>query len=399
MAINSERGYHTFAEWAVWHTQNKKRIAIVATGGTIASVQDPIRGARPAVSGEEIIDLAPKVKQLEDQIERIDIIPILQKDSSDITSTEWPIICREVNKLVPYYHGILILHGTDTLANTANALTFALRGHAALKRQTNLLTTPIYLVSSQKPALEIQTDAIVNLEDSIVGAIRASDRGISEIMTVTGHEEILRANRAEKKTEVGFNIFQTAAYPPVGTINSLTTNYTRYAERISEYAKRKSGLEDLLRHSTDINIAPDFADGVTSIILGGSTNAGPLIRLLDDDEVPGLILHSFGAGNIPFSEELHSMVRVIEHGTKIGKPVIIATQISGGDVRPEIYEAGRVAVDAGAIPAGNMTPATVHVKLAWMLAQPEYKSVDFIREHFRQSIGGEVGYPDEETID
>lgn len=384
------REHHTWAEHAAFHAQEQKRIAMAIIGGTLLSQHDPeVGGMRPILTGTDLLKHTPKLKLLGRNFKST-IIPLMSRDSADMIHEDWTQIAFGVFDLLQKYHGIVLIHGTDSAANTGTALSYALQGEAAIQRRPIYLPTPISLATSQLPLPDYQSDAELQIQDAVKGVMVASDEGISEIMIPAGHQRLVRAARSLKFTEQGFDIHNSVNYPPIGTITSGGTEFTRYAERIV-YER------ELLRQSTLPVLRPNFVGGIESIALNCLGKVGPKMAMVEHPDCTGLVVHSLGAGNGQFSREEYAITPVIERATELGKPVIITTSIQGGRVDGEKYQAGKVLLDAGGIPSGDMTPTAAEIKLAWLMAHPRFETEGrrFLEEMFLRNLVGELGNPDQ----
>lgn len=382
------REHHNWAEHAAFHAQAQKRVAVVIIGGTLLSVPDPERGMRPAITGREVLKYTPKLRLLGKRL-KLNIVPLMMRDSADMIHEDWTEITETVAALSQSHHGIVLIHGTDTAQKTGTAVSFGLQAESALQNRPNYLSAPVSIGSSQLPLPEFQSDAELQVQDAVMSVIKASDEGVSEVIIPAGHAQLLRASRTGKFTERGFHIHGSANYPAIGSITTAGTEFTRYAERI-DY------IRQMLRESTRPLVQSKFMGGVESIALNGLGKAGPKIAMLEHDDCTGLVIYSLGAGNGPFTREAYAITPVISRAREIGKPVIITTSIQGGQVDSETYEAGRVLLDAGGIPSGDMTPEAAEIKLAWAMAHPRYRSEGraFLEEIFLKNLVGELGNPD-----
>lgn len=386
--------YNNYAEHAVFHQQSSKKIALALLGGTLLSVEDPSTGRRPAVNGDELIEMTPKLKLVRSRLACLDIVPIMGKDSSDMVAEDWTTAINDIAKLVPRYHGIVVIMGTDTTDRVGTAITFGLRGLAAFRKIRSYLTTPTALGTSQKPLVDFGSDAETQIQDALSSVIVGSDLRVSEVMIPSGRTRVVRACRASKISEERFDIHNSPNYPPVANIVAAEEmfkdiQFTRYAELIRN-------TDDILNDSTEPMVQSVFVGGIESIALNGLGTVKSRLALVESPSCTGLVIYTHGAGNGPFSNPERTIVPVIERATELGKPVLLTTSIYGGKVNSKIYEAGRKIEDAGGIPTFDMTPAAAEVKLSWSMGLPEFATggVNFIREIFNRDLVGEKGNPD-----
>lgn len=388
--------YTTYAEWENFHAQTEKKIAIGLLGGTLLSGNDPVKGRHPVVSGTELLRKNPKLRLVKHRIRKLDIITIMGKDSSDMVDEDWTAATQAVAHLSPHYHGILLVIGTDTPFRVGTAINFGLKGLARLRGLPGFFTTPVALGSSQQILGEFQSDAELQMEDSLATLIKASDRRVSEAMIPTGHDRVLRANRSVKITEDGFDIHDSPNYPAIGRIRASENPRDLEGIQFTRYAQLIPNTADFYHFSTQDLVQPYFRGGIESIALNGLGAVTTRLATVEHPDCTGLVIYTHGAGNGPFTNPKRTIVPVVERATELGKPVLLTTSIYGGKVNPTIYEAGRVLEQAGGIATSDMTPAAAEVKLAWAMMLPEFsdRGISFIKDVFNKDLVGEMGDPD-----
>lgn len=319
-----------------------EKLALVGMGGTIAMVPNAEGALAPARNAEELVEHAPGLEQLGVDL---DVISLVNKDSTNINPDDWGLIIAKITELQPDYDGVLVAHGTDTMPYTATAASMALGKD---------LTIPVIFTGSQLPLNEVGTDGRVNLERSAKVALEAARDGISETMIVFS-DRVLRASRTIKTSEARFDAFDSPGFPHLATITATDTVFGPHVQRQANLGFAPRPRDNFETGVASIDVKPGLRpDLVRAVALSG--------------ECTGLILKSLGAGNVP-SEGEYSLIPVIEETVKAGKPVIIATKFLGGKTLPQIYETGRLAIEAGAGHASNMTDVATEVKLAWLMGQ------------------------------
>lgn len=338
-----------------------KKIALIGFGGTIAMVPNAEGALAPATSAEELIDHVPMMREVDAELE---VIQLLNKDSTNINPSDWELLINKIAELQDDYDGIIVTHGTDTMAYTATATTFALGKDAAL---------PIVFTGSQLPIIDVGTDARVNLERSTKVLLEALDEGISETMIVFS-DRVLRATRTIKVNEARFNAFDSPAFQHLADLTATETVFSPLAHR----RVRK----------TKITPRKVFENKVVSMDLRPGLEPDMLRSVARSEHCAGLVLKSLGAGNVP-SEGEYSLLSVIRETVQGGKPVIIATKFVGGKTIPEIYETGREALKAGAGHASNMTSVAAEVKLMWLLGQG-IRTPEAVNQAMLKAYVGEV---------
>ncbi|WP_297070963.1 asparaginase [Thermococcus sp.] len=325
------------------------RILIVGTGGTIASARTE-RGYKAKLSVDEILGLAGIEKS--DGV-KIDTEDILNLDSTLIQPEDWSVIAREVYNALPDYDGIVITHGTDTLAYTASALSFMVRN----------VDKPVLLTGSMLPVTEPGSDAPRNIRT----AIRFALEGVPGVY-IAFMDKIILGVRASKVHSLGLNAFQSINYPDIAYVKGNEVIY-RYRPQA------KAPAEPLI----DTSLDPD----VVHIRL--TPGLGPEVLLAVSERVHGIVLEGYGAGGIPYCgrNPLKAVVKIARE-----KPVVMATQAVYGGVDLTRYEVGRRALEAGVIPAGDMTKEATLIKLMWALGHTD--DVDKIRSIMLRNYAGEI---------
>ncbi|MFH1257134.1 MAG: asparaginase [Candidatus Diapherotrites archaeon] len=320
----------------------KTKILLLFCGGTIAMAPDPKTGSlRPALKPEELYSMAPKIRQYAD----IDVKFITDIDSTNMTSKEWSKIIEAIHDNMESYDAFLLTHGTDTMAETANAIAFAFG--CGLKK-------PVVITGSQAAPHLLGTDAIANLERAVSVAINTTR---PEVM-ISFHDHVFRGTRTQKTSERKLNAFHSPAEHPLAEHMGDTIHWN------VEKNPKKEKHESLF--------LPYFNERVVSISLHAASDAGNITESLlvksVEQRPKGFVWTSLGAGNIP-----ESLYPAIEATKKINIPIVVTSQFPGGKLNMNQYESGRKALEAGVIPAGNMTPESAIVKLKWALGLAEHE--------------------------
>ena len=326
-----------------------KHILLLSTGGTIAS-RPGADGLEPGLSGEELIASLGDLKGRFD----VQVRQIMNLDSSNIQAEEWQLMARCVYESIPDYDGIIITHGTDTMAYTASMLSFMLQG----------LRKPVVLTGSQIPMENMLTDARNNL----FCALAAVEAGISGV-SVAFNRHIIRGCRAVKVRTMGFDAFESVNAQYLGEI---------FADGLRVYPPTFIPDGELVlrdRVSTDV------------LLLKLIPNANPkLFDLLPQIGYRGVVLETFGAGGLHFHHR-----NLLEKMRMLHQRGIVVAACSQCLYEPSnftIYEVGRRLLETGVIPAGDMTTEAAVTKLMWALGQTEDPAQ--VRELFGRNLCGEI---------
>ena len=330
------------------------RICLVFCGGTIAMKRNEHGALEPTKKVEDLTKISPEIKTIVD----LDSVFVTNIDSTNMQPSHWSKIAKTIYDNYDKYDGFVITHGTDTMAYTASALSFALQN----------LNKPIVLTGSQMPPGDLATDAHVNL----INACRVAAMNLRGVIICFG-TRILQGNRSKKWSEVSQDAFVSHLTPDIGEIATTI--------QIAKDAPKK------LPNPKKLLLKNKFEEEVLQITLLPGMNPDFIERVIETNHLKGIILESFGAGNVPTKE--NSFIPLIKKATKIGIPVIVTTQCAGGTSSHMLtYEVGYEAIKAGAIPARDMTAECAATKLMWVLAQTQ--NIKEIKKKIIHNYTGEL---------
>lgn len=333
----------------------KKKICILYTGGTIGMVRDMQPDGRVILRSPEnpteFLDNL-KVTQEVKQIADITFEVLLNKDSTNMLPEDWTTMAKAVYERREKFDGFVIAHGTDTLHFSASALAFAF-GQG--------LNFPIVFTGAQTAPYVIHGDARVNL----LRALKVACEDIAEVVIVFG-DFVLRGCRTQKKDERLFNAFESPTEFPLGYVT----------EQIVFNSPIKRQQEGKFFLSKEAEFQPYFDNNIVQISLIPGLKPKILESILYNDDCQGVVLQSFGAGNVP-NEKEYSFKGFIAKAVELQKPVIITSQFPANSTLESRYVPGVEAIEAGAIPTGNMTNAAATTKFRWVL----YKVAKEIEEN------------------
>ncbi len=344
-----------------------QRVLILHTGGTLGmwknseGVYVPKKGHLRGLI-EVMPELNPPREPIPDFI--LDELDDLL-DSSAMTPRNWQEIAARISEGCAECAGFVVLHGTDTMAYTASALSFLLRD----------LDRPVIMTGSQIPLQEQRTDARAHLLTSM---ILAAGGRIPEVC-VYFHGEILRGNRTTKIDADGYDAFGSPNYPPLG----------RVGVRIDIDADAVDPHPRAGHRTSVIPTSPpgeSFPVGTFRIYPG--VDPGPIERMIPPGpEGFGLVLETFGSGNAPEKR----LRPVVERAIDDGVVVVNVTQCLKGKVNLGLYAAGSWMEKIGVTSGLDMTPEAAVTKLFWLLRlYPRREDADRIRELMPKNLRGEL---------
>lgn len=342
------------------HQRSLPRVAIISTGGTIASRVDyRTGGVRPALSASDIYSIVPELSE----IAIVDTKILLSLYSENIIASHWSKIARTVfDHINKGSAGVIVAHGTDTLGYTAAALSFALKD----------LPVPVILVASQRSADRPSSDAATNL----IGAVTAAANAPFAEVVVAMHETISdspiifhRGTKVRKCHTSRRDAFRSINADPVARFeDERITMLTR------TYRERNSSRKPHLR--------ADFNDKVTLVKF--HPNQDPhVLEWYIDRGFRGLVLEGTGLGHI--GNYFFSSIRKAVENDVI---VAMTSQCIWGRLGMNVYNQGRDLLAMGVLPLGDMLPETALVKLMWTLGQTA--DIDEAKILMTRNIANEV---------
>ncbi len=318
-----------------------KRLYIAYTGGTIGMQRTP-DGYTPAAGYLEA-QMAAMPELADPRMPAYDIHeydPLL--DSSNMRPADWVHIGQDIVAHYNAYDGFIVLHGTDTMAYTASALPFFLRG----------LRKPVIVTGSQIPLCEIRNDARANL---ITSMLIAAEYPVPEVCLYFGGK-LLRGCRAVKVDADGLDAFDSPKYPPLGIVGvNVEIDPTHIV-----HPPRKAGGTDLAPPCTQC----DATVGAFRLFPGLSPE---LLRNVLQPPLQGLVLEAYGVGNGPDRDA--ALLEVLQEAAERGVVIVAITQCLRGTVHLGEYATGSALARAGVISGHDMTAEAALCKLFYLFSQ------------------------------
>jgi len=338
------------------------KILLIYTGGTIGMVTDPKTGRLKAFDFDNLYKNVPELKQFKYKID-VDSIenPI---DSSEMNVSNWSDIANTVFDKYNDYDGFVVLHGTDTMAYTASALSFMLQG----------LKKPIIFTGSQLPIGQIRTDGKENLITAIEIAGLKNRKGESLIQEVAIYFEysLYRGNRSSKVSANHFEAFDSPNYPLLA-VAGVDIDFNRPAF----FKTTLNQLELFTKFDTSVALLKLYPSMPNSLVL----------TVFNNKQFKAVIIEAFGSGNTFYNQPFYEK---LNHFTSNGGIVIVITQCTKGKVKLGHYESSKLFVDAGAINAKDVTTEAIITKTMYALGK--FKTIDEQKEFMSKSCCGEHSY-------
>jgi len=333
----------------------KKKILLIATGGTIACKTGE-NGLTPLMSIDEILSYVPETAALCD----VTGVQLFNIDSTNITPAHWLKLVRAIRDNYGEYDAFIVLHGTDTMAYTCAILSYLIQNSRK----------PIVVTGAQKPVGMDVTDAKTNLSDSFLYCM--SDHACGVKLVFDG--KVIAGTRAKKTRSKSYNAFSSINYPYVAVIRD---------GRIINYIDEKPVGE--VRFYDDVNDKV----GLIKLIPGANARALDYMCGLND----AVIIESFGTGGIPDGNG-SGFYEVIERRRAEGKIIVSCTQVENEGSDMTIYKVGKGAKEKyGLIECFDMTLEATVAKLMWILGFE--KNAEKVKKLFYTTIDHDILYKTE----
>lgn len=337
------------------------RVLLIYTGGTIGMNRNARTGVLEPFDFEELLLRVPELRQLPTEIDTHQFTPPI--DSSDMSPRLWKQLADLIASRYDDYDGFVVLHGTDTMAYTASALSFMLEG----------LTKAVVLTGSQLPIGQLRTDGKENIITAIeIAAARRQD-GTARVPEVciyfSGH--LMRGNRTTKQSADEFNAFESFNYPHLADAG---VNIVYHDELI------------LSPHDSHLStLTSQLDDNVFIFSLFPGVREDFIRYIITTPRLRSIVMRTFGSGNAPHSPKL---LEALRDGTKQGLVIVNVSQCMQGCVEMGRYDAGFQLQEAGVVSGRDATVEATVTKLMWL--QSKYDDPEMIRSMMQRSIRGEI---------
>ena len=336
-------------------------ILLIYTGGTIGMIENPVTGALENFSFAQLKKHVPEMQRFSFHIDSCQFEKPM--DSSDMDAKAWRKLVDIIYRNYEKYTGFVVLHGTDTMAFTASALSFMLRG----------LTKPVILTGSQLPIGVIRTDGKENLLTSleIAAAQRPDGSPMVQEVCVYFENKLMRGNRTTKLNAEDFNAFRSYNYPDLATVGI----HIRYNQNAIHEAEKNVPLQFLTDMNTNVAILKLFP-GIQETVVRS---------VLSISGLKGVVLETYGSGNAPRKGWL---IDCLSQASRRGVVIVNVTQCKSGMVDMDRYETGYQLKSAGVLSGYDITTEAALTKLMFLFGQG--LSVDQVREQMLHSMVGEI---------
>ena len=337
------------------------KVLLIYTGGTIGMNRNPRTGALEPFNFESLLSNVPELQQVSTEIATFQFNPPI--DSSDMSPDRWVDLAHVITNNYNLYDGFVILHGTDTMAYTASALSYMLEN----------LTKPVILTGSQLPIGQVRTDGKENVITSIEIASAKYQDGKAMVPEVciyfNGH--LMRGNRTTKQSADNFNAFESFNY---GHLADAGVNINYHTSRIlmPDYSK-----------SVQPRFVLDSSVIVFTVFPGIQED---LIRhVLMSPKLRSIVMRTYGSGNAP---QYPWLMNALKEATGKGKIIVNISQCMAGSVEMGRYDTGYQLKEAGVISGHDSTVESAVTKLMYL--QGIYSDWHQVKNYMQRSIRGEI---------
>lgn len=335
-------------------------VLLIYTGGTLGMVHDEASQSLVPFDFEQILDKVPEMGRLGIKLTVIAFNQLI--DSANVSPAHWIALATLIEENYNRYNGFVIVHGTDTMAYSASALSFLLEN----------LNKPVIFTGAQLPIGAVRTDARENLITALeIAAARKEGRPVVPEVCIYFNNLLLRGNRAKKVESAQFGAFESRNYEPLAEAgirisfnNKLIKPYQPYSE-LNVYKKLDSRV-GILKLFPGISL--DLVEAILSV---------PGQR--------GVVLETYGSGNAPTD---NLFIQALKNAIDRGLVILNVSQCNGGTVNQGRYETSRMLAEIGVISGGDITAEAAMSKLMFVLAH--YQDPAQIVKKLTTPLAGEM---------
>lgn len=340
----------------------EQKLLIIYTGGTIGMVKDPDTNTLKPFEFDKMYQWVPELKKFDFKVEYLSFAPPV--DSSMMDPAIWIKLAALIEENYHNYEGFVILHGTDTMAYTASALSFLMHN----------LNKPVILTGSQLPMGAIRTDGKENLLTALqIASAQKNGQALVPEVCIYFQDKLFRGNRTTKYNAEHFHPFRSDNYPALAEVGI----HIKYNYPYIRYGTDEGHFHVSRKMDTAIALIKIFP-GMTPWVLNA---------LLQAEGIKAVVLETYGSGNAPTHKWF---LDALEGATKRGLIIVNVTQCLAGSVEMWRYETGLRLSNLGLVSGHDMTTEAAVTKAMYLLANSS--NPNEIKENMGKSLKGEISH-------
>ena len=342
--------------------KEKSSLLLIYTGGTIGMKEDPsIQALRP-FDFSQILAEVPELRKFAYKIDSYTFDPLI--DSSDIEPSNWRTLVQIIEEKYDDYDGFVILHGTDTMAYSASALSFMIEG----------LTKPIIFTGSQLPIGVPRTDGKENLISAVEIAAAKDEDGhaLAPEVCICFDNVLMRGNRTTKINSSNFRAFRSENLPPLAEAGISIRYNNDIIIKPANWDEKPKFHREIDTRVAILKIHPGITPQVVKDILCSKDSRA-------------VIIETYGAGNAPSKGWF---IDLVNEASQMGKVLLNVTQCKLGSVDMDIYATGKCLKEAGVLSGYDSTTEGALAKLFHLLGQFDDNSL--VKFSVEKNLRGEI---------
>ena len=343
-------------------SSQKSSILLIYTGGTIGMKVDPTLQALTPFDFKQILEEVPELRKFAYRIDSWTFDPLIA--SSDVEPSLWIALAGLIEEKYEDYDGFVILHGTDTMAYSASALSFMIEN----------LSKPVIFTGSQLPIGMPRTDGKENLISAveIAAAKDAEGHALVPEVCICFDNILMRGNRTCKMNSDNFRAFRSENLPPLAEAG-ISIRYD------SNIIRRPASWDEgpTFRKTLDTRVAIlKMHPGITPQIVRD---------IMCSPDTRAVIIETYGAGNAPSKEWF---LEIVQAAASMGKVILNVTQCIAGSVNMDIYATGKCLKDAGVVSGYDSTTESALAKLFYLLGN--FRDNEEVKRMLEEDLRGEI---------
>ena len=343
-------------------SSQKSSILLIYTGGTIGMKIDPVLQALTPFDFSQILEEVPELRKYAYRIDSWTFDPLI--DSSDVEPSLWISLAALIEEKYDEYDGFVILHGTDTMAYSASALSFMIEH----------LTKPVIFTGSQLPIGMPRTDGKENLISAVEIAAAKDEEGHALVpeVCICFDNILMRGNRTCKMNSDNFRAFRSENLPPLAEAGI----HIRY----------NTGI---IRYPVDWDRTPIFRKNLDTRVAILKMHPGITPQIIRDiicsKDTRAVIVETYGAGNAPSKEWF---LEIVKEAAAMGKIILNVTQCIAGSVNMDIYATGKCLKAAGVVSGYDSTTESALAKLFYLMGS--FDDNKQVKQLLEEDLRGEI---------